>query len=86
MKHTDTISHFENDFDSLTEEIGNLKYDALALFLEKLSEKILIDGKKDESRDRTKLSSELFESSTQIKNAAKSIEKAWVICKPYMKY
>ena len=52
MIHTSEVTRYAGTMDELVEEIGNLKYDALARFLELLAHKIEADGKKDESRNR----------------------------------
>lgn len=62
--------------DKLVEDLGNLRYDSLAEFLNKLSKKLESDGHADEARGRMQLSK-------QLAYAAKSIGNAWKICKPY---
>ena len=71
--------------DELAEEIGNLKYDALSNFLYLLAEKIKKDGEKDKNRNRVKLAKNLQDCSTKLLESKESIDKAWVICKPYTK-
>ena len=83
MKHKGTINHFEDNFQQLSKELGDLKYDALAEFLNMLSEKILTDGEKDHARNRKKLAENLFEASKKLKDASIAIDKAWTICKPF---
>lgn len=68
---------YPGGFDKLTTDLGNLRYDALGDFLQKLSEKVKKDAKADESRERHQLS-------TQLKYAAKHIKNAWKICEPFM--
>ncbi len=68
----------------LAEDIGNLKYDALANFLSLLSKKIDSDGEKDFTRGRIKLAASLKDCSKKLKDSSISIERAWEICKPFM--
>lgn len=89
MKHTDTVSRYNGSMTQLAEEIGNLKYDALASFLSLLSKKIESDGEKDFSRGRIKLAASLKDCSLKdcslkLKESSLPIERAWEICKPYM--
>lgn len=85
MIHTSEVTNYNGTMEELVEEIGNLKYDALARFLELLAQKIEIDGKKDEGRNRVKLSGNLYKTAEKLKESKEYIETAWVICKPYMK-
>lgn len=84
MIHTSEVTNYPGSMEELVEEIGNLKYDALAKFLEMLAHKIETDGKKDESRNRIKLSGNLYKSAEKLMESKAFIETAWVICKPHM--
>lgn len=84
MKHTDTVSRYNGSMTELVEDLGNLKYDALANFLSLLSKKIESDGEKDFNRGRIKLAASLKECSLKLKESSLPIERAWEICKPYM--
>lgn len=84
MIHTSEVKNYAGTMEELAEEIGNLKYDALARFLELLAHKIEADGKKDESRNRVQLSGNLYKTAEKLLESKTYIEKAWVICKPYM--
>jgi hypothetical protein len=68
---------------ALANEIGDLRYDALQEFLLCLALKLKKDSLKDRMRGRTKLANQLDEASNNIEKSADSIEKAWVICKPF---
>lgn len=76
MKHQNNID-YPGGFNQLTEDLGNLSYDALEEFLNKLSTKIAKDSKADKGRERLKLAK-------QLSFAAKHIGNAWKICKPHM--
>lgn len=85
MIHKSEIENFSGTMAQLAEEIGDLKYDALAEFFELLSDKIKRDGDKDKSRGRIKLAKHLHDCSENLLECKKSIDKAWVICEPYTK-
>jgi hypothetical protein len=76
VKHL-TFINYERGLDGLAEDLGNLRYDTLAEFLHKLSEKVEKDGLADEKRERHQLAK-------QLAFAAKHIGNAWTICKKYM--
>ena len=46
MKHKKWLPNYENKFEQLAEEIGDLRYDSLEKFLALLSEKIERDSNK----------------------------------------
>ncbi|MBK7001902.1 MAG: hypothetical protein IPH35_18620 [Rhodoferax sp.] len=85
MKHTHTVPHFLGNTQLLTQEIGDLYYDALADFLHSLAKKIEADSQADGARGRTKLANELAACSHHIEQAAQHIDTAWGICKPFVK-
>ena len=84
MNHKTKIENFNGSMDDLVKEIGNLRYDALADFLKLLSEKIAKDGAKDRGRKRIKLATCLGNTSDLLLQAKNEIERAWVICEPYI--
>ena len=83
MKHKTYIEKYNGSLEALAEDIGNLRYDALAEFLKLLSDKIDRDGKSDLSRNRVKLAACLKECSLELNQASITIDKAWEICEPY---
>ena len=85
MIHKDKIDNYNGSMQVLAENIGDLKYDTLAVFLELLAAKIQKDGDKDKSRGRVKLAKHLHDCSNNLTECAQSISTAWVICEPYMK-
>lgn len=72
-----TSINYQNGLDGLAEDLGNLRYDALASFLNKLSEKVTKDAKADQNRERYQLAK-------QLNYAAKHINNSWKICKIHM--
>jgi hypothetical protein len=71
------------DLQTLANEIGDLRYDALQKFLLCLALKLQKDALKDGKRGRTKLANQLDEASNNIEKSAEHIEKAWIICEPF---
>ena len=84
MKHPEQIEKYDGSLPLLAEDLGNLRYDALANFLRALSDKIQTDGTKDQDRGRPQLASSLFDCAESIQQAAQAIDKAWQISAPYM--
>jgi len=76
MIHNTEINYL-GGFDKLAEDLGNLRYDALAEFLNKLSKKLNKDSEADSNRERNQLAK-------QLTYAGKHIGNAWEICKPFM--
>lgn len=84
MIHKTEVTDYKGSLQDLAEEIGNLRYDALANFLQFFAEKIEQDGLKDESRNRIKLAAHLKNSANHLKESSLEIEKAWKICEPFI--
>lgn len=84
MIHKTEIEGYQGDLQQLAKELGDLRYDALATFLEHLSSKITEDGEKDQARNRVQLAKQLQSCAEQLSSAASSIDKAWKISEPYM--
>jgi ubiquinone biosynthesis protein UbiJ len=82
MKHTKNREKYDGNLTELAEDLGNLRYDALAEFLGRLSAKIAADGAKDAARGRHHLGKCLQESSERIAEAMRPMEQAWRICEP----
>jgi len=82
MKHKKLT---EEEAIKLAEDIGDLSYDSLAVFLDKLSKKLIKDSEKDYSNGRIKLSTQLYYAANNINNAKEGIVVAWTISAPYMK-
>jgi hypothetical protein len=68
---------YPGGLEQLAADLGNLRYDSLALFLHLLSQKIEEDGNADLGRNRPKLAGHLHA-------AADEIARAWHFCKPFM--
>jgi len=84
MIHQTEIKNYNGSIQELADEIGNLRYDSLSIFLNLLAEKIERDSFKDRSRKRIKLATNLEKSSKFLKQAKLEIDSAWKICEPYM--
>lgn len=84
MIHRDNIERYPGTLAELVEEVGNLRYDALALFLRSLAAKLESDATADADRGRTRLAACLRHGAAEITDAATAIEEAWEICAPRM--
>ena len=83
-KHHETIRHYPGTLEELANELGNLRYDALALFLQSLHRKLADDAAADQNRGRGRLAAMLRASAEYTSHAASAIENAWIISAPYM--
>ena len=83
MDHRTDID-YPGGMSKMAEDLGNLRYDALATFLDALSVKLTSDGDKDATRGREQLAMALKTASQAIHGAAGWIDVAWKISKPYM--
>lgn len=84
MIHHTAVTNYSGTMKELAEDIGNLRYDALAEFLHLLADKIQEDGDKDKSRGRIKLARELHQSAHHLRVGKVAIDRAWQISEPYM--
>ena len=83
MIHKDQVEKYEGTMSQLANDIGDLKYDALAGFLDLLAKKIELDGDKDKARGRVKLARELHSCAHDLRLGKIAIDKAWEISEPY---
>jgi len=84
MTHRDAVQNYTGTLAELAEDIGNLRYDALAELLQLLSVKIGQDGQKDAGRGRAQLAAALQDSAKELAASAGHIERAWRVAKPFM--
>jgi hypothetical protein len=84
MIHREDVEHYQGTLAQLAKEVGDLRYDALALFLRSLAAKLESDGTADAQRGRVKLATTLQKSAEAIKEAEIEIERAWSICARHM--
>jgi len=82
--HRENIERYSGSLRELAEDIGNLRYDALADFLHQLAAKLEADAARDQGRGRLKLAAALGASTESVAAAAAHIERAWRICEPHM--
>lgn len=68
----------------LAEQLGDLRYDALAGFLQAMSDKMRKDGDADLGRQRKNLARELHTSADELQAAGEAITRAWKLCAPFM--
>ena len=77
------IQKYHGSSEELAEDIGNLRYDALADLLKLLLDKINQDSESDLSKNRVKLAACLKQCSLELNQASIAIDNAWEICEPY---
>jgi hypothetical protein len=83
MEHKTKLDYVT--FEKLARDLADLRYDALAEFLEKLRIQIGSDGENDFDKDRRQLAAALKECYFDLGSAQEDIEEAWRISEPYMK-
>jgi ADP-heptose:LPS heptosyltransferase len=76
MKHKTKVGI--RSLKKLAEDIGNLRYDALAEFFRHLKNKLLNDSEADLSRGRKKLARHLFDASMNMFMTEIEIRDCWV--------
>jgi hypothetical protein len=84
MVHREDVERFPGTLAQLADEVGDLRYDALAVFLHALAAKLDEDGSADADRGRHKLAAALRAASASVTTAATDVELAWSICAPRM--
>lgn len=85
MTHRDTIDRYPGSLGELAEDIGNLRYDGLEMFLRALAAKLEADATRDEGRGRVRLAALLRGGAAHLAASAAEIQKAWHLCEPYMR-
>lgn len=83
MVHKASLKYYPN-LESLAEEIGDLRYDALETFLHHLALKLKKDSDADAKRGRPQLAGNLMNASNYLETSAIEIGRAWKICAPYL--
>jgi hypothetical protein len=84
MVHREDVERYPGTLADLAEEVGDLRYDALAEFLRLLSAKLERDAGRDQGRGRGRLAAELRDAAGPLGQAAAAVGRAWRICEPYM--
>lgn len=82
-KHAVTIPAYKGDLDELAVEIGRLRYDALARFLEKLALELARQSDGDQQRGRRQLAQKLIKLSASTHALSLETWKTWTLCKPH---
>lgn len=84
MKHNMEIN-YEGGLEKLANDIGDLRYDSLQVFLDKLSDKLYTDSLADYARGRPQLAANLSSAHYFIGFAREQIKDAWKISEPFMR-
>ena len=69
----------------LAREITNLRYDQTASFIEELADSFRRRAERDSKRHRPMLALRLYDISDKLYEAKDDANKAWKICRPYMR-
>jgi hypothetical protein len=85
LKHPRNIDGFNGTLDELAQKIENMQYDRTSKFIGSLADYTKIRADADKTKGREKLSSNLYEAVEELYKARDAFQKAWKICKPYMK-
>jgi hypothetical protein len=64
--------------------LGDLRYDAMAEYLDALAKKLSDDSRSDGGRGRGQLAERLQRAAFALDEARLEIKEAWAICAPYM--
>ncbi len=84
-KHPRGVVGFSGNLDDLVEAIGNMSYDQVSLFLEKMALNLKGQAIADIGRKRPLLAEKLMSTAMCLDEAKKIIFTAWKICEPFMK-
>jgi hypothetical protein len=84
MIHRESIERYPGTLAELADELGDLRYEALALFLRALARKLEADAAADAGRGRLRLAGALRTGAAGVSVAATEIERAWAISAPHM--
>jgi hypothetical protein len=82
--HREIIERYPGPLVQLAAEIADLRYDALAAFLQALAAKLGADADADAGRGRPKLAAALRGAAVATTSAAAEIQRAWSVSAPYM--
>jgi hypothetical protein len=84
MIHRENIEGYGGTLAELAGELGDLRYDTLALFLRALAKKLEADADADTGRGRSHLARALRDGAEGVSVAATAVERAWAISAPHM--
>jgi hypothetical protein len=82
---TTHLTKNREELEKLAADLGDLRYDSLATFLEVLSAKLRQDATADARRGRPRLAGMLDKASLGVGEAGEAVRLAWKLCEPYMK-
>jgi hypothetical protein len=84
MVHREEVERYPGTLAQLASDIGDLRYDALAIFLRALAAKLSSDANADAQRGRPQLARTLRGGASALGEAAAEVERAWAICAQHM--
>jgi hypothetical protein len=84
MIHRENVERYGGTLPELANDLGDLRYDAVVVFLEALAAKLEEDAAADTARGRPKLAAALRGGASGAMAAAAQIKVAWSISAPHM--
>jgi len=84
IKHPRTIEGYSGSLEKLAQNVGNMAYDCVSLFIEELARDIRRQAYKDHKKNRKQLVAKLYATAEELDFAKSSLHLAWEICKPYV--
>jgi len=85
MQYPDHVEKYSGSLADLARDIGNMRYDSLADFLNHLGDDLIRQATADKAGGRIKLASQLEKTAKELYKAGKKMLSVWEVCKPYMK-
>jgi hypothetical protein len=83
--HRETVERYPGTLAELAEQLGDLRYDALAEFFRLLAVKLDRDAGRDDARGRVRLAAALRAARDRLADAATQVGEAWRISEPHMR-
>lgn len=86
MKHPDKVERYSGAEEELPKDILRMRYDCVAEFVQRFADETGLEADDDlYLRNRPQLATELYQAAEFLRGAQEHFERAWEICKPYMK-
>ena len=86
MQHPNHLTKYQGSIEELVSELGNLRYDNLVDFLNKMGDDLMRQAARDREKGRVQLVSQLEAAAQKLYEARDKMQCAWKISEPYMKY
>lgn len=84
MAHPNYVVGFSGSLEELAQNVGAMRYDCVAEFLQLLAKNMNEQAAADQERNRPKLASKLELTAVALHHSYDAMNEAWRICAPYM--